>query len=390
MQIIKIFLALLLASLTFQSSAQVHQSRGQYSLNYKDSMGTSDKKEAPAAIKEKARQEATFKAIEAYYAQAGQSESANFNAIRPAVMANVERYVLDTVIISENDNPKDYQYSVVVRVSLNIANLRNAVQGNSEVSKAAAHEKSALSFVFVSRMVDSIKSYDDRVFKRSDNSAEVSMSVQEKNTVKAKTSEGESFKGDSISTLDTISHTSDANAKLAAKSSVTTETGGSTVKRSSDSAWRLFPSANLNQVFVSQFSQAGYDVIEAAMVESKKFKMSDVEKDYKSGNDLQPTTLRAIATGMREAEIPYIALGTLDVGLVEKDPQTGLMRVSVTVNAKVWDVSKAIPRTRVAVGPVSYAGVGPTEAEARGNALNSAASSTAQELSSRMTTMGIR
>lgn len=359
-------------------------------MNYKDSMGTSDKKEAPAAIKEKARQEATFKAIEAYYAQAGQSESANFNAIRPAVMANVERYVLDTVIISENDNPKDYQYSVVVRVSLNIANLRNAVQGNSEVSKAAAHEKSALSFVFVSRMVDSIKSYDDRVFKRSDNSAEVSMSVQEKNTVKAKTSEGESFKGDSISTLDTISHTSDANAKLAAKSSVTTETGGSTVKRSSDSAWRLFPSANLNQVFVSQFSQAGYDVIEAAMVESKKFKMSDVEKDYKSGNDLQPTTLRAIATGMREAEIPYIALGTLDVGLVEKDPQTGLMRVSVTVNAKVWDVSKAIPRTRVAVGPVSYAGVGPTEAEARGNALNSAASSTAQELSSRMATMGIR
>ena len=46
--------------------------------------------------------------------------------------------------------------------------------------------------------------------------------------------------------------------------------------------------------------------------------------------------------------------------------------------------------TRVAIGPVSYAGVGPTDDEARGSALRLAASSAAQELSSRMTTMGIR
>ena len=66
------------------------------------------------------------------------------------------------------------------------------------------------------------------------------------------------------------------------------------------------------------------------------------------------------------------------------------MRVSVTVNAKVWDVTKPIPRTRVAVGPVAYSGVGPTEAEAQGNALKLAANTAAQELSSRMTSMGIR
>lgn len=390
MQIVKFILALLVASWAVQAGAQVHQSRGQYSVNYKEQIGTFDKREVPPAIKQKARQEATFRAIEAYYAQAGQSESANFNAIRPAVMADVDRYVLDSVVISENDNPKDYQYSVVVRVSLNMANLRNAVQGNAAVAKVSEGEKSALSFVFVSRMVDSIKSFDDRVFKRSDNTADVSMSVQERNAVREKTSEGESIKGGSISTFGSASRDVDAGAKVSAKSSVTSETGGSTVKRSSESAWRLFPSANLNQVFVSEFSQAGYDVIEAAMVESGKFRMAEVESDYKSGNDLQPKTLRAIAAGMREAEIPYIALGTLDVGLAEKDPQTGLMRVSVTVNAKVWDVSKAIPRTRVAVGPVAYAGVGPTEDEARGSALKSAATSTAQELSSRMATMGIR
>ena len=152
----------------------------------------------------------------------------------------------------------------------------------------------------------------------------------------------------------------------------------------------MIPSAGLNQVIIVQFSQVGYDVIESAMVESAKFKVADIESDYKSGNDLQPKTLRAVAMGMKDAQIPLIALGTLDVGLPAKDPQTGLMRVSVTVNAKVWDVTKPIPRTRVAVGPVSYAGVGPSDEEARGSALKLAASNAAQELSSRMTTAGMR
>lgn len=177
---------------------------------------------------------------------------------------------------------------------------------------------------------------------------------------------------------------------IATKSSVTTETGGSTTRKASESTWRLLPSANLNQVFVSKFSQAGYDVIEAAMAETQTFKVSIVEADYKSGNDIQPQTLRAIASGMRESQIPYFALGTLDVGMAEKDPQTGLLRVAVVVNAKVLDVTKAIPRTRIAVGPVTYAGVGPSEDEARGSALKAAANNAAQELSSRMTTMGLR
>ena len=78
------------------------------------------------------------------------------------------------------------------------------------------------------------------------------------------------------------------------------------------------------------------------------------------------------------------------MGLADKDPQTGLMRVSVSVNARVWDVTKPIPRTLVAVGPVAYAGVGPTEDEARGSALRLAATNAAQELASRMTEKGLR
>jgi hypothetical protein len=382
-------MTLLALTLSLQAGAQVQQARGSYSTGYKAPSGVFASKEAPGEVKQKARLEAALKAVEAYYAEAGQSESANFDAIRDKILENPGRYILDSTVLSETDNPKDRQYTVTVRVSLNVANLRNAVQANSAAGSAQAAQKSALSFVFVSRQVDSAKTFDDRVFKRADRAEQASATLQRKEGVKESTSEGESVKRSRVDTHGSATRTTDESAEVAVKSSVSTETGGSTTRRASESTWRVIPSANLNQVFVSKFSQAGYDVVEGAMVESDKFKIADVEGDYKSGNDLQPKTLRAIAAGMREAEIPLIALGTLDVGLADKDAQTGLMRVAVTVTAKIWDVTKALPRTRAAVGPVDYAGVGPTEAEARANALRLAATNAAQELSSRMTTLGL-
>lgn len=382
MQVIKFFAALLIVVFSLHAEAQVQQGRGQYTLDYKEYLGILDKKEAPAKAKQKAQQEAMFKAVERYYAEAGQSESANFDVIRSKILEDQGRYILDSTVIAEDDDRKAMTYTVVVRVSLNVANLRNAVQASSAIGRAADSEKSMLSFVFVSRQVASEKSYDDRVYKRAEVSA--SGSLQEKGLLKEKTSESESVKKTQVDTFGSKSQEQDSSVD--AKVVATSETGGSTTRKASESTWRLLPSANLNQVFVSVFSQAGYDVVEAAMVESSKFKVADIENDYKAGNDLQPKTLRALAGGMRDATVPYVALGTLDVGLPEKDPQSGLMRVAVTVNAKVWDVTKAIPRTRVAVGPVIYAGVGPNADEARSNALKSAASSAAQELSSRMTT----
>ena len=390
MQVMKYFIAIVLAAFAVQVSAQVHQARGQFALSYKDSVGTFGRKEAPAEIKQKAQQEAAMRAVEAYYAEAGQSESANFDTVKGKILENQSRYILDTTVISESDNTKDYQYSVVVRVSLNVANLRNAVQAGSAVAKTADAEKSPLSFIFVSRQVDSTKSFDDRVFKRQDNSASLSATRQDREAVSEKTTEGESVKRNQVSTNASAATEINRGVDITKKTTTASETGGSTVSRASESTWRLLPSANLNQVFVAQFSQAGYDVVEAAMVESDKFKVADAEGDYKSGNDLQAKTLRGIAAGMKEAQIPYVALGTLDVGLATKDPQTGLMRVAVTVTAKVWDVTRPIPRTRAAVGPVDFSGVGPTEAEARGSALRLAASNAAQELSSRMTNVGVR
>lgn len=379
MQVIqKIILCLSFALCAAGVNAQVQQARGKASVNYQGFR-------VNAEDKNKALMAAQLKAVEFYYAEAGQSEAENFDAVRARIIADPDRYILEHTILSEEDNSDRKQYTVSVRVALNVANLRNAVKSNSAVVKAGPAGRSPLAFLFVSRQVASSKSFDDRVYKRVDQSAEVKAQV----SASEKGTEGESIRAGRISTNASTSATMAASAQ----SSRSMDSGGSTTRRASESTWRLLPSANLGQVFTSNFAKAGFKVSEAAMVEpytGGHFKVANVENDYKSGMDLQPATLAAMVAGMRTAQIPYVALGTLDVGLADQDPQTGLVRVGVTVNAKILDIAQTIPDTIAAVGPVQYAGVGPSEDEARNNALKLAANNAARDLTSQITNLGVR
>lgn len=378
MQIARSLLAVVLACFAATAMAQVQQARGKASVAYQG-------RSASADDKARATQAAQLKAVEFFYAEAGESESENFDAVRDKILANPDRYILESTVLGEEDAPEKRQYTVAVRVALNVANLRNLVKANSAVAKAGAAEKSQLVFVFVSREVASVKSFDDRVYKRVDENASVSARGSSASTG----SEGESVRGNRIGTSESTS----AKADLSASRTRSIETGGSTLKRASDATYRLYPSADLNVVFTGLFARAGFEVIEAGMAEPStggRFSVAKVEEDYQTGNDLKSATLQSIASGMRAAGVPYVALGTLDIGAAGKDPATGLVRVGVTVNAKIYNVAKAIPSTQAAVGPVQYAGVGPDEASARGNALKLAANSAARELTSQLTAKGIQ
>jgi hypothetical protein len=360
------------------ASAQVQRAAGKATVPYTGKAVTPD-------VKAKALQNAQLKAVEFYYAEAGESEAANFDAMRQKIIDNPDRYILDSTVLAEEDNASSKSYTVSVRVSLNVANLRNDIKAGSAVGKATRTERSALAFVFVSREQDSEKSYDTRVTKRADLSEKGDATVQQS----GKGTEGEKISRGRISTDESRTD----SVKVERNVSVTTETGGTRTRRASESTWRLSRSADLNQVFMQTFTRAGYKVNEASLVEpytGGKFKVSMVENDYKAGNDLQSSTMQGITQGMKNAQIPYIALGTLDLGLADTDPQTGMQRVAVTVNARVLDVRETIPDTIVSVGPVQYAGVGPTEAEARTNALKLAANNAARELTAQLTNLGIK
>ena len=55
MQVIKFFIAALVAAIALQAGAQVQQARGQATVNYKDAVGRFDRQEVPSSAKQKAR-----------------------------------------------------------------------------------------------------------------------------------------------------------------------------------------------------------------------------------------------------------------------------------------------------------------------------------------------
>lgn len=378
MQIAKLVLSILLIFSTTSSFADVISSKGKATVKYTELKAT------PQA-KDKALFSAQFKAIETYYAEAGDSESENLDAIRDKIKEDPDRFILESTILQEEDNVSNHQYTVTVRVSLNGSNLRNALKKASAKSSTATGEQSQLAFIFLSRQVEAQTTYDARVTKRAvvGEKASVNGSASEKGV------EGESIKKSKIST----SAETKSKANYSAEGAVTVETGGSSIARAGTSTWKLIPSQNLSQVITQNFKTAGYRVVEAVFVEplsNGKLKIAAIENDYKSGNDLSSVTLQNTVAGLRAAQVRYFALGTLDVGQVGTDDATGLQRVSVTVNAKIIDLGQTIPESVAVAGPTVYAGVGPTEDEARTNALKLAAQSTSRELTSQLTNVGLR
>jgi hypothetical protein len=115
-----------------------------------------------------------------------------------------------------------------------------------------------------------------------------------------------------------------------------------------------------------------------------------IRQDYSHGDDLAPLTQRNMVNGVKAAGIPFIAIGTLDVGMRDTDPATGNKRVFVTVSGKVLDLSQKFPRTVSSVGPVQFSGLGPDESVARVNALKKAAESAAQQLMNELNAKGVK
>jgi len=377
MQIIRTLLLALLAFSTQFALAQVENAKGSATITYAKKLTPEDKN--------KAFREAQVKAVERYYAESGDSESANFDNVRDKVLENLEKFVLSATLISDQDMPDKKQYNAVVRIELNVARLRNTLKANSAIGATPAGNKSPLTFVFMARQVASVKSYDARVVQRAEVRADGSDSVQGRE----KTSESERVGRGSVKTNAAV----DRSVTASSSRSLTTETGGSTTQKSDDSTWRLIPAQSLNSQFTGVFAKAGFDVVEAAYVEPQSkglLSVKSIERDYETGNDLSPETLRNTAQGLKNAEIPYLALGTLDVGTKDVDPATGLMRVYVTVSGKILDLNSRFPRIVSSVGPVQFAGTGPTEAVAQTNALKLAADNAARELVSQINNVGVR
>ncbi len=336
-------------------------------------------------VKQEAVQNAKVNAIDRYFSEVNLAKARNYELMRDRVVATVDDYVLGVTTLSEQLDEKGKSYSVTVRVDINYPKLENALQNSSSVANATRAEKSLITFVFVSRQQRSVASYDDRVSRRTDTDSSNSDTYKER----SKTSESERVRSDSISTNDSI----DASSNSTRKTSNSTETGGRTLRRADDIEWDVTRSAEINSIFTGTFANAGFEVVEAEYVEAESNNLLSIDairQDYRHGDDLAPLTQRNMANGVKAAGIPYVAVGTLDVGMRDRDPATGLTRIYVTVSGKVLDLNERFPRTVSSVQGAQFAGLGPDESVARSNAIKKAAETVGQQLMNELNAKGVK
>jgi hypothetical protein len=351
-------------SLFLVTSAQAEVSiKGMAEISY-DSWSKPDKKEI-----KKAKNKAVESAISRWASKQGGSFLKNFETVRPQVIKNLNDYVFGIKVVDEETNKDSKTYSVVIKAELDDVRLKNLVSSASDVANASEDDLSYMTFVFVSRRQALVQSFDDKVYKRKDSS------VSEQGTEAEEATE--------------------SGVEYASESSRTekTTTGGSTTKRADKIEYTVSNANEISIAMTEVFGSNGFEVVEAEYLEEETDGLISVDafkKDFSYGDDISSSTRRNAAKGARMVDIPFIALGTLDIGMQDKDPSSGLTRVFVTVTGKLISVKKRFPKTVASVGPVQFAGVGPNQTVAERNALKLAAQNAANELVNQMNAKGVK
>jgi hypothetical protein len=360
-----LFIGLCTALICGTSLADTPAEKGTGSVNYGWRLSAENRQEAIHKAK--------LNAIERYIADTNAARSRVFDQQRGNIATHVDDYVLGTTVLSDENDKSAKTYSVVIRAEINNTRLLNDLGGGAaSASDVASSQHNTLTFLFLARGQSSVQAFDAKVYKRAD--ADTSSS--------RKTNEGESIRGNSVSTSDSV----DLHA------SATMTTGGSTTRKADKIDWTVSRASEINTAMTGVFADAGYDVVEADQVEGASNGLLNIDQirgAYSHGDDLPSKLTHDATLGVQQAGIGLFALGTLDVGMQDTDPVSGNTRVYVTVTGKVYNVQGRFARTLSSVGPVQYAGLGPDASIARINALKVAAEKTAQQMVDELNSKGL-
>lgn len=363
------------ATTSYSQSVSV---RGMASYEYSGRFNTNDQREA--------REAAKIAALETYFASNATPAMARIFADRKDYfLGRVDDFLLSVTELSVDNKKSAKLVTVVIRADVNVPMLRAAIDEFSATSAVSSADRSLMTLLFMARMQDSVQSFDDRIYTRNDN-ALITDEVASSSLV---ANEAENISSQSIGITETIQEQGSSTVST----SETSTTGGSVTRQSDKVRWRVTSSQDINSAMSSIFSSAGYEVVEAQYVEAESNGLLDVRKvseEFSTGDDLSSDLMQSTVNGIKAAEIPYLAIGTLDVGIQDTDPVSGNVRVFVTVTGRVMDLTGRFPRAITSVGPVQYSGLGPTETVARNNALALAAQSAAQHLVDEMNIRGIQ
>ena len=310
---------------------------------------------------------AKISAWEKYTQSFSPSKMKSYRQIESSILGNIDAYIIESNVIDERINSDINQLKLILRVKINTAKFEAKLQEVSTAGSKRTGSGSMFSFVFVARQEDSKKSFDVKRTKITMN-------------------EGSGFEKENTSHNSTAALNSNEY-----KSIKKTTSGGSSVRKSSKSKYRILSSDGINTSMNQALTVSGFEVIDYGDVVSEcgGTEPSVIKQEFTERNSITRLSRKNAIKGSRECEVSFFSVGTLDVGMSEVDPVTGNQRVFVSVNAQVWNIDKRLPRKIASVGPVQYQGLGPNEKVAQNNALILAAKSAATEIVNQLNAKGL-
>ncbi|CCO23280.1 hypothetical protein [Maridesulfovibrio hydrothermalis] len=354
-------LVLTLCSTAFAGTSVV----GIASLNYEGGVFSSD---VDKEVKDKAVQSALLSAWKKYTTSFNAAKYKTYMTMEQDFTGHLDQYVASYNVIDEKNDSDEKKYTVAVKALINVVAVDSKLSLASAAGSTASGEGSMFSFIFVARDMAEVKSYDNKVTKIS--KAESMSLAKETGTMGgAKMVSGQSRKSLSKTT-----------------------TGGSSVKKADKIRYVVSSAADVDAAMNEILSPAGFEVVEYADIVSEcgGVEPEVIKKEFSSKAELSRKVRKAAIAGARECEVPIFAIGTLDAGIVDTDPTSGLKRVYVSVNAKVYNIKKRLPKKVASVGPVQFAGLGPSAIVAKRNALSKAAKAAARSIVDQLNAKGVK
>lgn len=357
----------LMASVLCQ--AQLVKSKGRGEIVYQGifSQGSAEER---AAISE-----AKKSAITRYAATMEPARYELYRKVEAEIFAHLDDYIPDYTQIDQQVDRTSKRFVVIIEASINTTLIENTIQ-KSMGSAEAGGEHSNITFIFVARELASRKVFDAK--KTSVEINEGSQTVAEK---EAPAADGQSTQ----SSMETNS---------VAKKTV----GGNTEIKADALTYRVSTVAEVDSAVNAVLSKARYETVDPndAGLDLEKFKA-----DFSGGNDISAATRSEAISILRKNDIRYMAIANMDVGLPEKDEVSGMVRVYVTVTAKITYLPplppegdktqpRKLPKAVASIAGKPFAGLGPNPQVARTNALNEAAARSATELTDQLRMKNIK
>lgn len=167
--------------------------------------------------------------------------------------------------------------------------------------------------------------------------------------------------------------------------------GGNTVQKgtvvtSAEREYILIPTKDFDRKISGILSLAKFESVDYldALDMCGGEELEVIQAEIGLNGRMSRATRKRVINGLRECEITFLAIGTIDINTPMPDKRTGGFSVVVSVTGEVLDLSRRLPKKVAVIGPVQKRAGAIEDNEAVRRALISAGELAGQEIVSRL------